>query len=65
MSEADERDGKYFQENPWPIKEPPRADGGLLALDRCYFQQPTTCLERVAPNIVPIAPYADRLKRVL
>jgi 3-hydroxy-5-phosphonooxypentane-2,4-dione thiolase len=33
----------------------------MLAFDHGYFQGPTTGLERVDLNIVPIAPYADAL----
>jgi putative autoinducer-2 (AI-2) aldolase len=33
----------------------------MLAIDHGYFQGPTTGLERVDLNIVPIAPYADAL----
>ena len=33
----------------------------MLAIDHGYFQGPTTGLERVDVNIVPIAPYADAL----
>lgn len=41
-----------------------RPDSGhtvMLAIDHGYFQGPTTGLERVDLNIVPIAPYADAL----
>ena len=33
----------------------------MLAIDHGYFQGPTTGLERVDVNIVPLAPYADAL----
>ena len=33
----------------------------MLAIDHGYFQGPTTGLERIDLNIVPIAPYADTL----
>jgi 3-hydroxy-5-phosphonooxypentane-2,4-dione thiolase len=33
----------------------------MLAIDHGYFQGPTTGLERVDLNVVPIAPYADAL----
>jgi len=33
----------------------------MLAVDHGYFQGPTTGLERIDVNIVPIAPYADTL----
>src|SRR5512140_3598338 len=33
----------------------------MLAFDHGYFQGPTTGLERVDVNIVPLAPYADAL----
>ncbi|NOX25476.1 MAG: 3-hydroxy-5-phosphonooxypentane-2,4-dione thiolase [Deltaproteobacteria bacterium] len=33
----------------------------MLAVDHGYFQGPTTGLERIDLNIVPIAPYADTL----
>jgi putative autoinducer-2 (AI-2) aldolase len=33
----------------------------MLAIDHGYFQGPTTGLERVDLNIVPLAPYADTL----
>jgi len=33
----------------------------MLAIDHGYFQGPTTGLERIDLNIVPIAPYADAL----
>ena len=33
----------------------------MLAIDHGYFQGPTTGLERVDLNIVPIAPHADAL----
>jgi putative autoinducer-2 (AI-2) aldolase len=33
----------------------------MLAIDHGYFQGPTTGLERVDLNIVPLAPYADAL----
>ena len=33
----------------------------MLAFDHGYFQGPTTGLERVDVNIVPLAPYADTL----
>ena len=33
----------------------------MLAIDHGYFQGPTTGLERVDVNIMPIAPYADTL----
>ena len=33
----------------------------MLAIDHGYFQGPTTGLERVDLNILPIAPYADAL----
>ena len=36
----------------------------MLAIDHGYFQGPTTGLERVDLNIVPIAPYADALVSV-
>ena len=41
-----------------------RPDSGrtvMLAIDHGYFQGPTTGLERVDVNIVPLAPYADAL----
>ena len=41
-----------------------RADSGrtvMLAIDHGYFQGPTTGLERVDLDVVPIAPYADAL----
>jgi putative autoinducer-2 (AI-2) aldolase len=41
-----------------------RPDSGrttMLAIDHGYFQGPTTGLERVDLNIVPLAPYADAL----
>ena len=41
-----------------------RPDSGrtvMLAIDHGYFQGPTTGLERVDLNILPIAPYADAL----
>jgi len=41
-----------------------RPDSGrtvMLAIDHGYFQGPTTGLERVDLNVVPIAPYADAL----
>src|SRR5438445_12140872 len=41
-----------------------RPDSGrtvMLAIDHGYFQGPTTGLERIDLNIVPIAPYADAL----
>jgi putative autoinducer-2 (AI-2) aldolase len=33
----------------------------MLAIDHGYFQGPTTGLERIDVNIVPLAPYADTL----
>ena len=33
----------------------------MLAIDHGYFQGPTTGLERVDVNILPIVPYADTL----
>src|SRR5512139_2642809 len=33
----------------------------MLAIDHGYFQGPTTGLERVDVNILPLAPYADTL----
>ena len=33
----------------------------MLAIDHGYFQGPTTGLERVDINILPLAPYADTL----
>ena len=33
----------------------------MLAIDHGYFQGPTTGLERVDLNIVPLVPYADAL----
>jgi 3-hydroxy-5-phosphonooxypentane-2,4-dione thiolase len=33
----------------------------MLAIDHGYFQGPTTGLERIDVNIVPLAPYADAL----
>ena len=33
----------------------------MLAIDHGYFQGPTTGLERVDVNIVPLVPYADTL----
>src|SRR5512135_2219035 len=33
----------------------------MLAIDHGYFQGPTTGLERVDVNIVPLLPYADAL----
>src|SRR4030043_1402035 len=33
----------------------------MLAIDHGYFQGPTTGLERIDLNIVPLAPYADTL----
>ena len=33
----------------------------MLAIDHGYFQGPTTGLERIDLNVVPIAPYADAL----
>src|SRR5512137_1092115 len=33
----------------------------MLAIDHGYFQGPTSGLERVDVNIVPLAPYADAL----
>ena len=33
----------------------------MLAIDHGYFQGPTTGLERVDLNIVPLLPYADTL----
>ena len=41
-----------------------RPDSGrtvMLAIDHGYFQGPTSGLERVDVNIVPLAPYADAL----
>jgi 3-hydroxy-5-phosphonooxypentane-2,4-dione thiolase len=41
-----------------------RADSGrtvMLAVDHGYFQGPTSGLERMDVNIVPLAPYADAL----
>jgi len=40
-----------------------RADGKtvMLAFDHGYFQGPTSGLERIDRNIVPLAPYADAL----
>src|SRR5512137_2136460 len=33
----------------------------MLAIDHGYFQGPTTGLERIDLNIVPLTPYADAL----
>src|SRR5512142_1836314 len=33
----------------------------MLAIDHCYFQGPTSGLERVDVNIVPLIPFADAL----
>jgi putative autoinducer-2 (AI-2) aldolase len=33
----------------------------MLAIDHGYFQGPTTGLERIDVNILPIVPYADTL----
>ena len=33
----------------------------MLAVDHGYFQGPTTCLERIDLNVVPLVPYADAL----
>ena len=41
-----------------------RPDSGrtvMLAVDHGYFQGPTSGLERIDVNIVPLAPYADAL----
>ena len=41
-----------------------RPDSGqtvMLAFDHGYFQGPTTGLERIDLDIVPLAPYADAL----
>ena len=41
-----------------------RPDSGktvMLAIDHGYFQGPTTGLERIDLNIVPLVPYADAL----
>jgi putative autoinducer-2 (AI-2) aldolase len=43
------------------ILRPTSARTTMLAIDHGYFQGPTTGLERVDLNIVPIAPYADAL----
>jgi len=41
-----------------------RPDSGrtvMLAIDHGYFQGPTTGLERIDLNVVPLMPYADAL----
>jgi 3-hydroxy-5-phosphonooxypentane-2,4-dione thiolase len=43
------------------IFRPDTARTVMLAIDHGYFQGPTSGLERVDLNIVPIAPYADAL----
>lgn len=43
------------------IFDPASARTVMLAIDHGYFQGPTTGLERVDVNIVPLVPYADAL----
>ena len=43
------------------IFDPDSRRAGMLAFDHGYFQGPTTGLERIDLNIVPLAPHADAL----
>src|SRR5260370_25920072 len=43
------------------IFNPASARTVMLAFDHGYFQGPTTALERIDLNIVPLIPYADVL----
>src|SRR5881394_4368042 len=43
------------------VFNPPSGRTVMLAVDHGYFQGPTTGLERIDLNIVPLVPYADAL----